>query len=293
MSKSHRIYFFIFLSGLLLSACSGLGLQSKKETREPASIPDCEQNYTKEGNLISGRVYKTWVKYENLEYKRGFDTAVMALKTRGHRVIYTDRDSGTIHSEMVFSPQRPKMYPAEIKIIKEKTSLTIHLSTKSAAGSSAQETFCSFYEEFEKRIKQASSSTKQAAVAPKKPEIDKEPASPSPPPAETSKPVPPSTPSPASPSKPYLAQAEVVWNYVNLRDGPGTNHKVIRKVKKGTALTILEEKNGWLLVQLKDGTEAWVSKASTSLSDKAPSSPSSTPPKPPSGSDSPKPKSPM
>lgn len=303
MPKNYRIYLLIFLFGLFISACSQLGLQSKKETPEPTSIPDCKQNYTKEGNFISGRVYKTWVKYENLDYKRGFDTAVMAFKARGHQVIYTDRDSGTINGEMAFGSQAPKTHPVDIKLVKEKTSLTIYLSTKSAVGSSAQETFCSFYEEFEKGIKRASFSPppKQTTAPPKKPEIDKESTSASPPPpAETPKPAPPSTPSPPSPPsppKPPPPQAEVIWSYVNLREGPGINYKVIRKVKKGTPLAILEEKKEWLHVQLEDGAEAWVSKTATSVAVKTPpASPSSTPPAPPTpttASDSPKPKSPM
>lgn len=299
MPKNYRIYLLIFLFGLFISACSQLGLQSKKKTPEPTSIPNCKQNYTKEGNFISGRVYKTWVKYENLDYKRGFDAAVMALKARGYQVIYTDRDSGTINGEMAFESQAPKTHPVNMKLVKEKTSLTIYLSTKSAVGSSAQETFCSFYEEFEKRIKRASFSppVKQTTAPPKKPEIDKESASTSPPPpAATPKPTASSTP---SPPKSPLPQAEVIWSYVNLREGPGINYKVIRKVKKGTPLAILEEKKEWLHVQLADGAEAWVTKAATSVAVKTPAvSPSSAPPKPsPSPptttSDSPKPKSPM
>jgi uncharacterized protein YgiM (DUF1202 family) len=65
---------------------------------------------------------------------------------------------------------------------------------------------------------------------------------------------------------------------VNLREGPGTNYKVIGNVKKGTSLKILEVKGDWLYVRLEDGSEAWVSKLATSEGSN--SSPSSPPPKP-------------
>jgi N-acetylmuramoyl-L-alanine amidase len=91
----------------------------------------------------------------------------------------------------------------------------------------------------------------------------------------------------------------VTWSYVNLREGPGTKYKVIRKLKKGTPLDILDEKRGWLQVYLDDGTEGWLSKSATSMKVKtpppspAPSPQSSAPPPPPPAPESSKPESPM
>ena len=148
-----QIYLLIFLSGLFISACAQLGLQSKKETEEPALISDCKKNYTKEGIWPFKRVYKTWVRYDPLDYKKGFDTAVMVLKAQGHRATYTDRESGTIKAEMTLESQEQKTHPVDIKLVKEKTSLTVYLSSESASGTSGQECFCGFYEEFEKSTK--------------------------------------------------------------------------------------------------------------------------------------------
>lgn len=39
--------------------------------------------------------------------------------------------------------------------------------------------------------------------------------------------------------------------------------KIIKVLKKGTKVTVLQEKAGWLRVQLEDGTEGWVGKAMT------------------------------
>ena len=93
------------------------------------------------------------------------------------------------------------------------------------------------------------------------------------PPPESPKVIP-----PLSPSPPPLRVTIVVWEYVNLREGPGTNYKVIGNVKKGTFLRILEVKGDWLRVRLEDGSEAWVSRLATS--ELSSSSPSPTPPKP-------------
>jgi N-acetylmuramoyl-L-alanine amidase len=51
---------------------------------------------------------------------------------------------------------------------------------------------------------------------------------------------------------------------VNLRQGPSIDSKIITVLKKGTKLTVLEEKKGWLHVRLEDGTEGWVGKSMTS-----------------------------
>lgn len=109
------------------------------------------------------------------------------------------------------------------------------------------------------------------------PEPSAKPASPTATPSisEPSKPIPPSQPL-ISPT-PSLRTTTVVWEAVNLREGPGLNYKVIGSVKKGTPLSVLEDKGSWLRVRLEDGKEAWVSKAATS---DAPKPPPATAPKP-------------
>lgn len=106
---------------------------------------------------------------------------------------------------------------------------------------------------------------------------------PPPPPKESPKPPPHKaqpeiTLSPQAPAvvpKPVLRIAQVVWAHVNLRDGPGTNYRVIGNAKKGTSLKILETKGDWLRVRLEDTKEAWVSRSATS---EAPGHDSSPPP---------------
>jgi curli biogenesis system outer membrane secretion channel CsgG len=102
------------------------------------------------------------------------------------------------------------------------------------------------------------------------------------PPKEAPKPTPVApkvTPPPLPP--PPLPATQVVWNYVNLRKGPGTSYKVVGNVKKGTSLKILEVNGDWLHVRLEDGRTAWVSKLATSEPPKASSSPPPPPPAPP------------
>ncbi len=71
------------------------------------------------------------------------------------------------------------------------------------------------------------------------------------------------TPQPSMASQPSPVRfTEVTKSAENLRDGPGG--KVIGKATQGTPLQILEEKGNWLHIRLKNGTEAWIWKASTS-----------------------------
>src|SRR5512136_2372678 len=144
MTRHYRLnnLSIIIMLSLFIFSCSQLGIQSKKETPEPSTLPECEKNYTKQGIWPFNRVYKTWVKYSPLDYKKGFDTAVTAVKTSGYTTISTDRDSGTINAEIVSQQEGRKTYPVEIKLVKEQSSVTVHLSSSSASGDSGRECFC-------------------------------------------------------------------------------------------------------------------------------------------------------
>jgi curli biogenesis system outer membrane secretion channel CsgG len=82
-----------------------------------------------------------------------------------------------------------------------------------------------------------------------------------------------SPPPPPPPPLPPLPTTHVVWDSVNLRNGPGTSYKIVGNVKKGTSLKILEANGGWLRVRLDDGKTAWVSKLATSEAPKVSSPP--------------------
>jgi len=294
--RLNNLSIMIVLS-LFIFSCSQLGIQSKKETPEPSTAPECEKNYTKQGIWPFNQVYKTWVKYAPLDYKKGFDTALMAVKTSGNTTISTDRDSGTINAEITSQQEDRKTYPVEIKLVKEQNSVTVHLSSSSASGDSGKECFCTFYNEFEKSMKRSHPApvAKQASPPPKKPvEPVKDSSPPSPPPAvETTR----TSSSPAPPAR-NLPKTRVAWAMVNLREGPGMKYDVVGKVKKGTSLAILEEKEGWYHVRLESGKEAWISKTATTEGAKVQPA-SGTSPSPPStkasspDAQSPKPKSPM
>ena len=89
------------------------------------------------------------------------------------------------------------------------------------------------------------------------------------------------------PPPPPLPTTRVVWDFVNLRKGPGTSYKIVGSAKKGTSLKILEVNGDWLRIRLEDGNTAWVSKLATSEAPKASSSP--PPPAPPTTSIQPAP----
>jgi curli biogenesis system outer membrane secretion channel CsgG len=79
---------------------------------------------------------------------------------------------------------------------------------------------------------------------------------------------------------PPLRTTKVVWDYVNLREGPGTSYKVIGNAKKGTSLKILEANGDWLHVRLENGNTGWVSLSATSEAPKPPPSTAAVPPTP-------------
>ncbi len=84
LRANFRISILILLSALWVFGCSEIGIQSKKEATTPTPIPDCQKNCTGEGGLVSRPIYKTWVKYDYLDLKNGFDLAVKTLQSQGH-----------------------------------------------------------------------------------------------------------------------------------------------------------------------------------------------------------------
>ena len=138
--------------------------------------------------------------------------------------------------------------------------MVVHFSLKATWGTVASPDLCRFYDEFGKNVKQASirTETKQPILPSQKPsEAVKESSllSPSLSPAAT-----PKTPPPP------LSRGKVIWVYVNLREGPGIQYKIIGRAYMNNTFEILAENPGWLWVRLEKGKEGWMSKKAASES---------------------------
>lgn len=48
------------------------------------------------------------------------------------------------------------------------------------------------------------------------------------------------------------------YNLVHLRNGPGTNHKIIGYTSRGDTYSLIKTDGDWSLIQLDDGSTAWV-----------------------------------
>lgn len=66
-------------------------------------------------------------------------------------------------------------------------------------------------------------------------------------------------PAKAAPAKPAAARATTNEASVNLRNGPGTDSKVLGKLAKGVTVDLLGQQGGWYRVQTPKGTVGWVS----------------------------------
>jgi len=160
---------------------------------------------------------------------------------------------------MLLEAEPEKGYPATVRIVKEDSSLVVHISLKGTWGTGASPDFCRFYDEFGKNAKQASTGaqTKQSVLPSQR--LPKEEKS-SLPPAGTKK-----------TSHPTFSRGQIVWVYVNLREGPGTQYKIIGKAYMKNTFEILVENPRWLRVRLESGAEGWLSKKATSESFMTPS----------------------
>ncbi|WP_299837972.1 SH3 domain-containing protein [uncultured Jannaschia sp.] len=64
-------------------------------------------------------------------------------------------------------------------------------------------------------------------------------------------------PGPAVAQTLYVRDSEA--GYLNLRNGPGTRHDVLRRLSPGDRVDVQETLGRWTRVRLPDGSEGWVS----------------------------------
>jgi len=98
--------------------------------------------------------------------------------------------------------------------------------------------------------------------------------------APASPPAPAAAPPAPSPSvAPDPAQAPQVLyvktHLANFREGAGTSRKILRVLRQGARLQVLETRTTWLRVRLDDGLEGWVAESVTSVT--APITPARAP----------------
>jgi SH3-like domain-containing protein len=56
----------------------------------------------------------------------------------------------------------------------------------------------------------------------------------------------------------------VKTHLANFREGAGTSRKILRVLRQGARLQVLETRTTWLRVRLDDGLEGWVAESVTS-----------------------------
>jgi uncharacterized protein YgiM (DUF1202 family) len=105
-------------------------------------------------------------------------------------------------------------------------------------------------------------------AAPATPPPSAPPAAPPPPaaqaapaPAPARPPAPVAVPAPAAPAKKTVY---VKVSQANFREAAGTSGKILRVLRRGSRLEVLETRNDWLRVRLDDGPEGWVAESVTS-----------------------------
>lgn len=170
-----------------------------------------------------------------------------------------------ISTQIFIEKEQEEGYPAIFKIIQEDSSLVVHISLKGTWGILTSPDLSSFFDEFRKNAEQASVRAQKgqpALSSQKQPEGVKEPSLPSLSPHPPLSLSPPSTETPKI-SPPSFPRGKVIWVYVNLREGPGTQYKMIGKAFMKSTFEILVEHPDWLRVRLENGKEGWMSKKAT------------------------------
>ena len=103
----------------------------------------------------------------------------------------------------------------------------------------------------------AAPATPPSSAPPATPPPAPAPAAPAPPPARP--------PAPAAPATaPAKKTVYVKVSQANFREAAGTSGKILRVLRRGSRLEVLETRNDWLRVRLDDGPEGWVAESVTS-----------------------------
>jgi hypothetical protein len=267
MKSKWALFLLICLCALFISACHREAKPSEEQSpssqsekpkaqKETPGVPECTKNYTREGNWASGLIYKTWVKYDNVDFSKAVDASLQSLQAYNHRVLFVDRERGTISAELfTWHLGSPYNYPIDVMIAKDKSSVIVNLTVRAHGERWGGVDLCSFYTKLDEIMAREKGTAKpqKAPAAPNKTEAPKQQ---------------PSEPSAKGSSGAPLRTAEVIVPSENLREKP--QGRIVGKVNNGTRLEILEEQDKWLRVRLEDKKEAWIWKASTKEVPKVP-----------------------
>ncbi len=71
------------------------------------------------------------------------------------------------------------------------------------------------------------------------------------------------TPRPSAPAVPLSAPRYVNVAELNVRHTPSTSGPLVMTLPRGTALRVLDRRNGWLLIDINPTLEGWVSERLT------------------------------
>ena len=111
----------------------------------------------------------------------------------------------------------------------------------------------------------AAAATPPPSAPPAAPPPPAAPAAPAPAPARPPAPVAAPAPAPAAPATaPAKKTVYVKVSQANFREAAGTSGKILRVLRRGSRLEVLETRNDWLRVRLDDGPEGWVAESVTS-----------------------------
>ena len=81
-------------------------------------------------------------------------------------------------------------------------------------------------------------------------------------------PVPPAASTAPAPADAPALTPQVLYvktHLANFREGAGTSRKILRVLRQGVRLQVLETRTTWLRVRLDDGLEGWIAESVTSV----------------------------
>jgi hypothetical protein len=220
-----HVFLYIIL-GQFLFGCSAIGTK-------PSADNPCVPNYTEEGSMFSGTVYKCSKEYSGTTKNAMFDTILISMSTSGYQIINSNKELGLISAElpvgMGASPVPMNVVIKKISNSNVRVDTTINLAPMLAATSSEiVNYFCSVY-----KCLDAQSVETQSISA-----------------------ISPNNVIPISSSS-----MVVTSNKANIRKSPSKNAEIKNTLQKGTKVNVIKQKDAWFMVKIPSGEIGWCHKS--------------------------------
>lgn len=128
------------IAALALSVLLVPAAQAAEDPKEgdAAGARACVTNFTVEGNIFKGKVYKTWQEFTGIDYDKAFRKVAQAVAENAWGAVTPNKDAGVITAGQAVTMGQGSVAPLNV-VVKEKAGdvIRVEVNFSTAGGQSA------------------------------------------------------------------------------------------------------------------------------------------------------------